>query len=146
MLKATYDVTLAGDDEPVAMSERPELRATMDAPDAAAYLDRYAVWCRVVSERAAPIMGAVSAPGAGDAGAKAFAARTEQERRIGTTHAMTRLRDQHGLPAGLPLERAVDIAWTLNSPEVYDRLVRRCGWSAADYETWLAGQLRVALT
>lgn len=41
-----------------------------------------------------------------------------------------------GLPAGLTMERAVDQVWTLNSPEVYDRLVRRCGWTADAYEVW----------
>lgn len=145
VLKACYDVTLTGDDEPVAMSDRPEFQAMFDTPDAAAYLDRYAAWCRLVSERVAPIMGAVSAPGAGDAGAQGFAETTERERRIGTTHAMTRLRDVHGLPDGLTLEQAVDVAWTLNAPEVYDRLVRRCGWTPAAYESWLAAQLRATL-
>ena len=44
-----------------------------------------------------------------------------------------------------PWEQAVDVAWTLNAPEVYDRLVRRCGWTPAAYESWLAEQLRAKL-
>lgn len=145
VLKACYDVTLAGDDAPVPMADRPEVRAMTEAPDGPTFVDRYATWCRVISERVAPIMGAVSEPGAGDAGAQAFAETTEQERRIGTTRAMTGLGESHGFRAGLSLEQAVDIAWTLNSPEVYDRLVRRCGWTPEAYETWLAHQLRAAL-
>ncbi len=145
VLKACYDVTLAGDDAPVPMSERPAFRAMLTAPDASAYLQRYAAWCRLVYERVAPIIGAVSAPGAGDAGARAFVDTVEQERRIGTTNAMTRLRDTYGLPRKVPLQRAVDMAWTLNSPEIYDRLVRRCGWTSRAYETWLAAQLQAAL-
>ncbi|WP_267489699.1 hypothetical protein [Enemella dayhoffiae] len=31
--------------------------------------------------------------------------------------------------------------WTLNAPEVHDRLVRRCGWTAAAYQAWLEQQL-----
>ena len=33
VLKACYDVTLAGDDEPVAMSERPEFAALWETAD-----------------------------------------------------------------------------------------------------------------
>lgn len=146
VLKACYDVTLAGDDEPVPMSERPQFRAMAEAPDASSFLDRYAAWCRLVNQRTAPIMGALSAPGVGDAGASEFAQTVEQERRVGTTRAVTALRESHGLRRGLTLQRAVDATWTLNAPEVYDRLVRRSGWSPTAYEHWLAGQLRAALT
>lgn len=145
VLKACYDVTLAGDDEPVPMSRRPQFLAMSDAPDASAFIDRYAAWCRLVNERTAPIMGALSTPGAGDAGASEFAATVEVERRVGTTHALTALRDSHGLRPGLTLQRAIDATWTLNAPEVYDRLVRRSGWSPAAYERWLAVHLRAAL-
>lgn len=145
VLKACYDVTLAGDDEPVAIRDRPEFLAMFDTPDASTFLGRYAAWARLVSERVAPILGAVSQPGVGDSGAQVFAETIEQERRIGTTHAMTQLRDAHGLPEHLSLERTVDISWTLNAPEIYDRLVHRCGWTPAEYEGWLADQLRASL-
>ena len=145
VLKACYDVTLAGDDEEVPMSSRPGFREMFQTPDADVFLARYAAWCRLIYDRVAPIIGAVSAPGVGDAGAKAFAETIEAERRIGSTNAMTHLRDAHGLPEGVSLDRAVDIAWTLNAPEVYDRLVRRCGWSPDDYEEWLGRQLVAAL-
>ncbi len=145
VLKACYDVTLAGDDAPVPMAERPEFVAMFEAADGGGFLDAYAAWCRVVYERTAPIIGAVSAPGIGDSGARTFAETIEQERRTGTTHAMTALRERHGIAAGLSTTRAVDVAWTLNAPEVYDRLVHRCGWSPSEYEHWLAGQLKAAL-
>ncbi|WP_153506144.1 TetR/AcrR family transcriptional regulator [Cumulibacter manganitolerans] len=145
VLKACYDVTLAGDDESVAMSDRPEFKAMFTSESAGDYLERYARWCRVIGQRVEPIIGAFIRPGSADSGVAAFLATIEGERRTGTTHAMTRLRDVHGLRPGLALSRAVDIAWTLNSPEVYDRLVNRCGWSAAAYERWLAGQLKAGL-
>jgi predicted DNA-binding transcriptional regulator AlpA len=33
----------------------------------------------------------------------------------------------------------------LNAPDAYDRLVRRSGWTPAEYEEWLAAQLAVVL-
>ena len=145
VLKACYDITLAGDDEPVAMSDRPEFRAMFSATDPDAWLAAYAAWCAVVYERVGPVIRALTAPGVGDAGAEEFFATIEAERRIGATHALADFADRFGLPDGLSSQRAAEITWTLNSPEVYDRLVHRCGWPVADYRTWLATQLKASL-
>lgn len=145
VLKACYDVTLAGDDESIAMSDRPEFTAMAQASSAEVFLDRYAAWCRVIYERVGPLIGAFVRHGGADAAVRGFLDTIEAERRTGTTHAMTRLQQQHGLRRGLSPQRAVDAVWTLNSPEVYDRLVGRCGWSTAAYQRWLAQQLRAAL-
>ncbi len=145
VLKACYDVTLAGDDEPVAISDRPAFRAIWATDDRRVFLDRYATWCRTVYDRVAPIVGAVTGTGAGDGGAQEFVATIDRERRIGTARAMAHFAEHFGLPPGLTLEAATDAVWTLNSPEVYDRLVRRCGWTPAGYAEWLAGQLDASL-
>ena len=56
LLKAVYDVTLAGDDEPVPMAQRPIVQAVVQAPDARACLARYAEMGRVLTERALPLI------------------------------------------------------------------------------------------
>jgi AcrR family transcriptional regulator len=146
VLKACYDVTLAGDDEPVAMSDRPAFRALATCDTAAEYAAAYAHWTRVIYEQVGALLGAVLGSGQGsDAGASEFALTVEQERRIGTTHAMTAFENRFGLADGETLERVIDMVWTLNSPEVFDRLVHRCGWTLEAYESWLARQLRSAL-
>lgn len=145
VLKACYDVTLAGDDEPIPMNERPEARAMTQATTAREFVRRYATWCRTVSERVHPIVSAFIRPGTSDAGIAGFVATIEQERRKGTTFIISMLADRFGLREGLTLDRAVDAVWALNSPEVYDRLIGRCGWTPGDYEHWLAGQLNLTL-
>ncbi len=127
------------------MAQRPQYRAMSETTSADQFLDRYAAWCRGIWERVEQLITAFIRPGTADTGVAGFLETIEGERRIGTVHTMTRLTDLHGIRRGLPLQRAVDIAWTLNSPEVYDRLVNRCGWSAAAYERWLAGQLKAGL-
>jgi len=91
-----------------------------------------------------PLLGALLAHGT-DATLVEFTATIEQGRYVGTTHAITGLRDRIGLPKQFSdehgLHRLVDAVWTLNSPDCYDRLVRRRGWAPADYERWLTGQL-----
>lgn len=146
VLKACYDVTIAGDDEPVAMSDRPQFRAVREATSREDFVRAYAGWLRFLQGRVGDLLGAVLRPGeATDAGVAEFAATIDRERRIGTTHALTAYADRFGLGADLTLERAVDAVWTLNSPEVFDRLVRRCGWSLDQYESWLVAQLTAAL-
>ena len=51
VLKAVYDVALAGDEEPVPMAERPLVRAMIAANDAETALAIYAQMAREVGER-----------------------------------------------------------------------------------------------
>jgi AcrR family transcriptional regulator len=142
VLKAVYDVQLAGDDEPIAMIDRPEFRAVQSQRSVAATLRAYAAMSRMVTGRVGSLLGAVFVDGAGsDAELRAFLATIDRERRAGNTGVVTRIRDRFGLPEGLSVERAVDAIWTLTAPEIADRLVRRCEWSLDDYETWLANAL-----
>lgn len=145
VLKACYDITLAGDDEPVPLAERPAFRRMFETDDAGTFIDHYASWCRIVYDRVGPLLGAVTQPGVGGDGADEFMNQVEDERRRGTAGAIGAFAERFGLKVGLSLEHAVDAVWALNSPEVYDRLVRRCGWTANAYEEWLAKLLRGVL-
>jgi hypothetical protein len=42
------------------------------------------------------------------------------------------------LKTGLNRERATDVLWTLNHPDVWNLLVGERGWTPDSYETWLA--------
>lgn len=142
VLKAVYDVQLAGDDEPIVMNDRPEFRAVMSQRSVAATLRAYAAMSRMIFGRVGSLLGAVFVDGPGsDAELRAYLATIDRERRAGNMGVVTRIRDRFGLPEGLSLERAVDAIWTLTAPEIADRLVRRCGWSLDDYETWLANAM-----
>ncbi|WP_310962427.1 TetR/AcrR family transcriptional regulator [Nocardioides terrisoli] len=144
VVKVVYDQMMAGDDAAVTMSDRPEFQAIFEAGDRPAFANAYAGWVRLLAERAGPLLGALLAHGT-DATLLEFTATIEQERYVGTARAITGMRDRIGLPEhhadenGLPW--LIDAVWTLNSPDCYDRLVRRRGWSPTEYETWLAGQL-----
>lgn len=148
VVKAVYDRMMAGDDEDVVMSERPEFHALFAAEDRAAFARAYAARSRLLSGRVGPLLGALMAHGT-DATLVDFIATIEQERYVGTTQAMTGLRDRIGVPgryAGKAgLTGLVDAVWVLIAPDVYDRLVRRRGWTPAAYEKWLTGQLLAVL-
>lgn len=141
VLKAVYDVLLAGDDEPVAMNDRPEIARIRTQPDAAATLRAYAAFGRMLLERTGPLLGVVLAEGAGsDAELSAFLATIDTERRLGNTGVIRHIEERFGL-GGVDPERAIDLVWTLTSPEIADRLMRRCGWELDAYQAWLAQAL-----
>jgi AcrR family transcriptional regulator len=139
VVKAVYDVLLVGDDAPVAMQDRPEFRAMSTAPDREGFVRAYAALCATIYERVGPLLGVLLAQGpGGDTGLQEFVATIDRERRAGNTNALNALEAAHGLPPRLDRERFIDIVWTVTSPEIYDRFVRRCGWTHAMYAAWLA--------
>ena len=147
VVKALYDVRLAGDDEPVPIGEHPELLRILDQPEVAATLRGYIALGRGMYSRIGPILGALLADGPGaDADLKAFMDTIETERRVGNTSIVEHIDAKFGLPAQLSAEGAVDILWVATSFDLADRLVRRCGWSLDAYEQWVAEIVITSLT
>ncbi|MFD2471467.1 TetR/AcrR family transcriptional regulator [Amycolatopsis silviterrae] len=146
VIKAVYDVLLAGDEEQTPMSERPEFRRVADAVDVPSYAAAYAAWSRTIYDRVGPLLGVLVAHGpGGDPVLEAFVATIDTERRRGNTHSLRGIAER-GQLASRDFDEAVDAVWTLTAPEVYDRLVQRCGWKPAAYERWLAKQLAAVLS
>jgi len=142
VVKAVYDVLLVGDDAPVAMQDRAEFRAMSAAPDREAFVRAYAALCATIYKRVGPLLGVLLAQGAGgDIGLQEFVATIDRERRVGNTNALNALDAAHGIPPHLDRERFIDMVWTVTAPEIYDRFVRRCGWTHAMYAAWLAEAL-----
>jgi AcrR family transcriptional regulator len=118
LVKALYDVTLAGDDEPVPMADRPQVRALLAEPDPALKVAGYARLARQISERVGVVTAALSA---GGAEAAAIIGRTEAERLVGVT---AFVRD---------IERAGHLGVAVR------------GWTGDAYETWLTRMLTATL-
>lgn len=142
VVKAVYDVALAGDDEDVAIAERPEFKGVLEASSAAECLRRYAGVAVLFWDRVGPLLSALLPHGeGGDPVLAEFVATTDRERRTGNTHVVRHLAARFGLPERWGEERAVDLLWTLTSPQLADLLVRRCGWTSTDYGAWLGDAL-----
>jgi AcrR family transcriptional regulator len=143
VIKAVYDVLLAGDDAPTPMSSRPAFRAVIDAHDVPAYAVAYAAWTGGIYARVGRLLGVLLADGPGSDPILAdFVSKINDERRMGNRNGLSGLVERGLLPAGEALERIIDGIWVLTAPEVYDRLVHQRGWPEEDYVGWLAAQLR----
>lgn len=145
LLKAAYDVTLVGDDEPVPLRERPQSKAVMAEPDAGRYLAGYAGIVGEINRRLAPIYVAIRAAAAADLEAAAVWLEVNEERRIGAATVVRQVGQKGGHPIDLDLERAADVVWVLTDAGLYDQLVRQRGWPHHAYEAWLATRLQQEL-
>jgi AcrR family transcriptional regulator len=146
LLKAVYDVALAGDDEPVPMAERPIVRAMEAAEDARSCLSLYARMAREIIAGVGPIVAVIFAQGSSrDPDLRAFVDKIEGERAVGTAGVADHIATTFGLRPGLSVTEAGDILWALTSPELLDRFTRRRGWTLDRYEAWLADAMADAL-
>lgn len=134
LVKALWDVTLAGDDEPVPMGERAELRAVWATPRLDEKLRGYAAFVRGVHERLAPLLAVLTSAGADAAEVLAI---SERERMAGVSAFVAHLAG----PADIVPEAVTDAFWALTGPHLFIQLIRDRGWSPAAYERWLAAML-----
>jgi AcrR family transcriptional regulator len=146
LLKAAYDVVLAGDDQPVPLRERPEVRALYEVHDPGELLHGYARLGRTVLERVGPLMlQIVAGAAAGDPDLTEHRRVTDEERLLGTGMVATRVQELGGLSPRLTWQGARDRIWTLNSVEVWHLLTGTLGWSGSAYEQWIGEAMCAAV-
>ena len=141
ILKAAYDIALVGDDEPVALPDRPESRRVIAEVDAARMLRGYAAISTAVSGRVAPMYEAVRGAAGTDPGGRVIWDRVRAERRIGARNVVRLVEERATLRDGLDTDRAADIVFAFNDPGLYHLLVRDRGWDVETFEAWLAKTL-----
>lgn len=142
LTKALWDATLAGDDEPVRMAERAQLRAVWAAGDPVVKTQLYAAFVRGVHERLAALAALL-----GQAGPEAAAVldASEHERRVGVGAFVAHLAEMGLLRSTADPVRAADACWVMTGPRPYTELTAGCGWDGGCYEEWLAGMLAANL-
>ncbi len=105
-------------------------------------------WGRLAMEvapRVAPIVLLIrAAAGADPKMAELLAEADEQRLRRMEANART-LHGRGDLRDGISLDRARDVLWVYSSPELYELLVLRRGWSVEGFGTFVADQMAAAL-
>ena len=145
VLKAAYDVALVGDDEAVALPDRPESRRVMAEKDASLMLAGYAAISAAVSGRVAPLYEVLRGAAGADRAGKAVWNKVRAERRIGARNVVRLVEERSALRRGLDAEAAADIVFILNDPGLYQQIVGDRGWQPAAFEAWLAETLQQQL-
>ena len=137
LLEAAWNVALVGDDEAVALPDRPESRAIMAEPDPRRFLSRYIALVVEINARSAGIYEAVRAAATADPAIEALYTKIQAGRYTGATHVVELLRSKGGLRPDLTPETATDILWTVLEPILYRLLVHERGWPLDRYRVWL---------
>jgi AcrR family transcriptional regulator len=145
VLKAVFDVAVAGDDEPVAIADRNFVAAIQEEPDARRKLRMYAEHLSRSMPRAAPVQLLARAAAAVDPEIEVVHRQTRTELLAGMSMFAAHLHEGGYLKPGLTVEEARDILWTVNSPEMYELLVLERGWAVARYRDFVADTLGARL-
>jgi len=145
LLKAALDNAIVGDDDPVALADRPRSRAIRAEPDARKYLALYAELVTDIGAHLAPISEAARSAAGANSDARRLWDEHQAQRRTGAEHVVGDLIRKGRLRKGLTKGDAADIVWVLNDPGLYHHLVLERGWALARYSTWLAETMQQQL-
>ena len=145
LLKLAYDWAVTGDDVPMRMADRPEVREVIEETDAVKLLERYAALLSRQMARVAPVHSALRAAADVDPQAHELFEKVQGQRLAGMRQPVALLAKRGDLRAGLTQKRATDILWLYVEPLQYELLVQRRGWSRAAYAEWLGASLKLHL-
>jgi AcrR family transcriptional regulator len=138
LLKLAIDWALVGDDEPVALDERPVIQEMRRQSDPATLVLMWANLVTDIAARLALLHPVLVAAADVDEGAAALHATSERNRMGGARSFVEQLQALGGLRPGLTVERAAAMASVLMDPLGYRRLVLDAGWTKDDYAAWVA--------
>jgi AcrR family transcriptional regulator len=141
ILKAILDVSIAGDDEPVSMADRPRVRALLADSDPKKQLAGFVAVTSEVNSRIAQIYRILVGAASSDPDAAALLEDLNRQRHAGQGQLTRSLARAGALQPGLRQRDATDIAYALMSPEVYRLLVLDRGWPPERYKRWLTETL-----
>ena len=141
VLQQVMNIAFVGDDEPIALHDRPLASDAAAQKDPAAMLRGYAALTRDVLSRSAPLHHVLHTAATVDAEAAELLENNRRERAEGQARVVEGLRRRKALRAGLADKQALDIAYALMSPELYRVLTVDRGWGDDTYEQWLGDTL-----
>ena len=142
VLKEAVDVAAVGDDEPVALLERPWLERVRAEPDPRRVIELWLDNSRTIMERVGPIMRVVRDAAATDPEMAAQWKTNAEQRATAFRMLATLLDDRDALR--VPLDEATDILCALLGLELHAVLVDR-GWTSERWQRWVSETVAATL-
>ena len=118
------------------MAERQWYREVLEEPDPERQLRLTARNSRVVKLRVAALMEVIRSAAPIDPDIAALWSRIQTEFHAIQRAIVESLDAKQALRPGLDVDRATDILWTLNHPDLWQLLVGERGWTPERYEQW----------
>jgi AcrR family transcriptional regulator len=146
VLSAVRDVAMAGDDEKLAMVQRPLAEQIRQEPDPYRAVELLAGLFTGVGGRYARIDAVLrGAADSGEPGLRELWETSEQQRLTGARIWATALAAKGSFRDGVDLDTATDLLWLAMAPDQYHRLVHDRGWSDERFQHWLVDSLTALL-
>lgn len=146
ILKALLDTSIAGDDQPLTVPERPNVALLLDEPDPTKLLAGFAGVSTAINQRTNDVYRVLVGAAASDPAAAELLNEIQQQRNRGQSQIAHALERNGSLRQGLQEHDAVDLIYALVSPEIYRLLVIDRSWAPEKYEQWLATTLIQQMT
>ncbi len=141
ILKALLDTSIGGDDQPLAVADRPDVAALFTEPDPARLLDGFARITTAINQRSNDVYRVLLSAAASESAAVEVLADIQRQRDGGQSQIADALARDGALRAGLHQSEAADLIHALMSPEMYRLLVVDRLWTPEQYQQWLATTL-----
>jgi AcrR family transcriptional regulator len=138
LLSRVLDESLAGDDEPVAVRDRPWFQPVWEATTPKQTLQAYAQVCTLIARRAADVVEALHRAADSSPEIDALWEKWLAGRRAGAAMVVAHPPLAQAVGSGPRHDQGVDVLWTLNNPDLYLTLVTRAAWDEDLFTTWLA--------
>ena len=136
VLRALWNLRLRGDLGDAPVSERPWYREVLEEQDPERQLRLTARYSREVKLRVGSLFEIIRGAAVVDPDIAALWERIQHEFHANQRTIAESLADKNALRPGLTVDRATDILWTLNHPNLWQLLVRERGWTADEHEQW----------
>jgi AcrR family transcriptional regulator len=141
ILSGLMERQVGGDDQRIAMLDRPEPQSVRREPNQRRQLARFVAGVTEAIERSRPIDDIMRSAAAIDPEISTLRGNIQEERFRNMTTLVRWLRANGPLRGERSVEEAAAIVWTLTSPEVHRLLRVERGWSSERFRDWLGDTL-----
>jgi AcrR family transcriptional regulator len=146
ILHALLDASIAGDDQPLPMQQRPQVAELFAEADPEKLLAGFVRIAVAINTRSNDLYRILSSAALSDSAAAELFADYQRQRAQGQGRVARSLARGRALRPGLRERDAADIIHALVSPELYRLLVVDRNWSHDRYQKWLIATLTAQLT
>jgi AcrR family transcriptional regulator len=138
LLRALWNHLLRGGRDDVPIAQQDWYRDVVDEPDPERQLRLTAHHSAAVKRRIGALLEVIRNAAPIDPDIGALWTRIQSEFHANQRVIVESLADKDALARGLDVDRATDILWTLNHPNLWQLLVDERGWTPGQYEQWFA--------
>ena len=136
VLRALWNLLLRGDQGEVPVGDQSWYREVLEERDPERQLRLNARNSRAAKTRIAGVLTVIRNAAPLDRDIEALWQRIQTEFHANQRAIVERLAERKALRRGLGVDRATDILWALNHPDLWQLLVGERGWTPEQYEEW----------